>query len=144
ENVNANTTDETEVSGRGTDTQHELVATVPASFKIGFAGSTGAATQEQIIKLVKVTLPFFPETGADQASICADYTTSVTLNPFENDAVYRGAITGNPTSGNTADYIDFDTFRFEDSEGNPIGTATAYTVAEVGTWEFDRSNGQVV
>lgn len=144
ENANANNSTTNNVEGNSAySTTHTLNATVPASFKIGFAASTGAASQIQLIRDLEVSIPYLPIMGDDEVSMCGNYNPSLTIQPFINDIVYNGTLTGTPTGGNTNTYIDFNSFRFENEQGNPIGTATSYTQANVGTWIYSPTNGQV-
>ena len=146
ENANGNnsTTSNDEGTGSGPySTTHTLDAVIPASFKIGFGASTGGASQVHLIRDLSVSLPYFPELEPDVIKACSKYTPKINLKPFENDVVYNGSLTGTPTSGNTNSYIDYDSFRFEDENGNQLGTSTAYDQLGVGTWNYDPTIGQV-
>jgi len=145
ENANstgANSTAETQ--NEGPEQQVLLGSMVPETFKIGFAGATGAASQVQIIRNVKVSLPFFPETKDSFIEGCSS-TREFSLYPFENDKFFKGKIqqSREPLIGNDASFIDFSTFRFEDQEGNAVSTATRYEQAGVGVWEFNTTTGYV-
>lgn len=145
ENVNstgANSANETQ--NMGPEQLVLLGSMVPETFKIGFAASTGAASQVQVIRNIKVSLPFFPQTKEFLLEGCST-TRAFTFNPFENNVFYKGKIGQNttPVSGNDASFIDFSTFRFEDQEGNAISTATRYEQAGVGVWEFNTTTGYV-
>lgn len=145
ENANGNTPGgNTEQTGSYAATTHILDASVPDSFKIGFAAATGAASQIHLIRDLEVSIPYLPEMEDDEMSMCVNYHPSVTIHPFVNDIVYNGALTGTPEGGNTNTYIDFNSFRFEDELGNEVGNPTSYTQPNVGTWTYNSSNGQVV
>lgn len=145
ENANGNTSGSTEQSGGPyAESTHTLNASVPDSFKIGFAASTGGASQTHIIRDLEVSIPYLPEMEGDEMSMCVNYHPSVTIQPFVNDIVYNGALTGIPDGGNTNTYIDFNSFRFENELGNQVGTSTSYTQPNVGIWTYNSSNGQVV
>lgn len=133
-----------ETQNAGPEEKVLLGSMVPETFKIGFAGSTGAASQVQVIRNIKVSLPFFPETKGTSLEGCST-TRTFTFNPFENDKFYKGKIGQftNPVSGNDANFIDFSTFRFEDANGNIVTTSTRYDQVGVGTWEFNPTTGYV-
>jgi len=122
-----------------------LESMVPETFKIGFAASTGAASQVQVIRNVKVSLPFFPETVNTYKEGCST-TREYSFYPFEQDTFYKGKIGQyvNPEGGNDASFIDFSTFRFEDQAGNAVSTGTRYEQTGVGVWEFNSTTGYVV
>ena len=143
ENANSNgiVNASTESAYQGQSTTHTLDCSVPNTFKIGLAGSTGGASQIQVISFLKIKLPFMPELAEDALNHCGNYK-SLEFSPFENDIVYNGLVTS-PTSGNDSNHIDFSSFLFLDESGNPIGTPTSYTENGVGTWNYDASTGQI-
>ena len=145
ENANstgANSTAET--SGTGPDQQVLLETRVPESFKIGFSASTGAASQIQVIKNIKVSLPYFPKTIDTHIEGCST-TREFAFYPFKNDQFYKGKIgqNTNPMPGNDSSFIDFSTFRFEDQQGQALTTALQYEQAGIGVWEFNPTTGYV-
>ena len=144
---NANSTGASSVNetqSRGPEQKVLLGTMVPETFKIGFAGSTGAASQVQVIRNVKVSLPFFPETTNTYLEGCST-TREFSFYPFAQDKFFKGKIGqyADPVSGNDASFIDFSTFRFEDELGNALNTTNRYEQAGVGVWEFDTSTGYV-
>lgn len=126
---------------------YSLNTSIPSTFKLGFAASTGSATQFAIIRSIQVNLPFAPITKYDEEDICVSLFPinkgkKIVFNPFANDTFYTGTLTGTPTAGNSTSHIDANSFRFEDFYGNPIGTTGAnasYTQAGVGTWSYNAS-----
>lgn len=145
ENANslgANSINETPRSGP--EQQVLLGSMVPETFKIGFAGATGAASQVQVIRNVKVSLPFFPDTKSTNLEGCTT-TREFSLYPFENDRFFKGKIGQyvNPVSGNDNSFIDFSTFRFENQAGDALTTGTRYEQVGVGVWEFNSVTGYV-
>ncbi|ETZ22416.1 hypothetical protein [Pedobacter sp. V48] len=131
----------TEAYDQGLNTIHTLTATVPASFKIGFAASTGAATQTQLIRDLVVKLPYQTIGAADTLLFCGNYTPAGVINPFSNDVFYNGSLTGTITSGNNSTYVDFSSFIFEDAARNNLGTT--YTDPGKGTWSYNTATGLV-
>lgn len=141
-------------NGRASGSQtYTLNSAIPNSFKIGFAASTGGASEAHLIKMVKVSLPYLPVTQVDNGSFCSNYTSSYEIGPFDNDIFYNGLLSGltEPSPGNTnLIHIDYNTFRFEDSNGVvkgstqslPSYTAT-YTEPNVGTWIYSGLTGKV-
>lgn len=119
---------------------------IPESFNIGFAAACGGANQTQAIKYVKVTLPYQAETNVATTFMCLDSSNKkVTLKPFDNDQFYSGKVK-NPTSGNSAKYIDYDSFQFEDKDGFVLNAANKhyYNDPNVGTWEYFPATQEVV
>jgi hypothetical protein len=142
ENANSDgiTNTTTESGARGPNTTEILDAKVPASFKIGFAASTGDATQIQLIRDLVIKLPYQPVAASDVLSICGSYSAGI-VNPFGNDVFYNGSLIGTPTSGNTNAFVDFSSFIFEDAARNSLGTT--YTDAGKGTWSYNSATGLV-
>lgn len=127
--------------------------TYPSFLKLGFAGSTGEYRQNQIVKNIKVNLPYAPETKEDSGSIeLSRYSSNkgkkINIAPFTNDAFYKGAIGSNPTKGNNTTFIDSKSFHFEDSRGNILGNigsdgSAYYYEAGVGNWDYNPVTRQV-
>lgn len=119
---------------------------IPEKFKLGFAGSTGGASQVQLVRNVIVSLPYGPYTEDVIIPYCYKQSgnkgTSITVDPFEEAWFYTGTV-DNPKGGNGDYEIDKNSFRFEDEYGYPIGSATSYTESGVGTWEYNKSNRTV-
>lgn len=132
----------------------------PDSFKLGFAGSTGASTQRHLIKNVKITLPYMPEANNDFKETCFNMATEW-FDPFANDLFYRkvnsttyqnGNVSANSWSTNTNNpsYIDRKTFQFleseiDDGEDDDLVLTNDISVYQenVGTWTYDLSEGKV-
>lgn len=143
ENANSDTTSSTvETQTEGAIEKVTYATSVPANFKIGFAASTGAASQVQIIRDLKVSLPYFPETKDILLEGCTD-NRIFALQPYENAKFYVGAINSNPSKGNTQDFIDYSSFRFEDSTGYALTTAFEYEQVGVGIWRYNPNDGRV-
>lgn len=127
-------------------TLYDFTTSIPSSFKVGFSGSTGGAEQVQIIKNVVISLPYGPEIPNVEMPYCympsGNLDKQVTVDPFEDAKFYNGSLS-NPTSGNSATYIDFSTFRFEDSRGYPTESSYTYTQAGVGVWTYSTSTHKV-
>lgn len=119
-------------------TIYDFVTKLPSTFKIGFAGSTGSATQSNVIKWVKVSLPYGPQPQPDYASYCiGSIDKSVVLYPFRNDVFYNGKI-ANPTPGNDSTHIDFSSFRFENSKGFALDPSNPYSYkTAAGQWNYN-------
>lgn len=121
---------------------YDFETKVPDNFKIGFAAGTGGAYQIHLIKDVKVSLPYQPETDDVRAVFCRGQGNndgrSVRFNPYENSYFYAGSV-ARPEAGNTSYYIEYDSFRFEDEEGYELNARDPfkYTDPGVGTWEYD-------
>ncbi|MBA5792056.1 hypothetical protein H1R17_04005 [Flavobacterium sp. xlx-214] len=140
-------------NGKSSPSTYTLNSSVPSVFKLGFAASTGGASEAHLIKMVKISLPYMPETQEDVAKFCGNYNLSYEISPFDNDIFYNGLLSGltDPTPGNTnGTHIDYSTFQFEDATGNVVGstptllnpTAT-YAQANVGTWVYSSLTGKV-
>lgn len=118
-----------------------LEATPPAAFKIGFSAGTGDAAQVNLIKNLKITLPYHPEVKQDETTMCRMFSTKVSLDIFDNDKFYNG-ILDSPTASNTAQYIDFSSFHFVTNKGVLLHKNT-YVQENVGTWVYNENNGKV-
>ncbi|MDR2221166.1 MAG: hypothetical protein LBE34_00345 [Flavobacteriaceae bacterium] len=115
----------------------------PKSFKIGFAGSCGSASQVQIVKNVTVSLPFGPQTYDTDISYCSDASEgAITFDPLDYARFYIGTI-DNPDYGDSDKYIDKNSFRFEDEYGYPLSNPHEYTEPGVGTWKYNASTREV-
>lgn len=121
---------------------YDFETKVPDNFKIGFAAGTGGAYQIHLIKDVKVSLPYQPETEDVRAVFCKGEGDNdgrrVLFDPYEESYFYSGSV-ARPTAGNTSYYIEYDSFRFEDEEGYDLNARDPfkYTDPGVGTWEYD-------
>lgn len=122
---------------------------VPDVFKVGFAASTGGATQTQMIKEVIVDLPYAPITVDREVVLCS---TSATY--FENYAVIEGLLSNStfyqgtiddPNSRDGQYNADLSTLRFEDENGFDVTTSRRqddllmmieYEEPGVGLWEM--------
>ncbi len=122
---------------------------IPDVFHVGFAAGTGGATQTQIIKNVKVDLPYAPETTDKEMLLCltdSDDKESYILidGPMRGDRFYRGTVE-DPIGRDDDSTVDRDSFRFEDENGFDITTRiytsgdskiTEYYDPGVGTWQY--------
>lgn len=121
---------------------YDFETQIPDNFKIGFAAGTGGAYQVHLIKDVWVKLPYQPETEDISAVFCMGDNNNdgrmVRFDPYEESYFYSGSVS-NPTSGNTRNFIDYDSFRFEDEDGFELNERNPfeYTEPNVGTWEYD-------
>ncbi|MDR0193869.1 MAG: hypothetical protein LBI73_01990 [Myroides sp.] len=116
---------------------------IPETFKIGFAGSNGGAYQIQVIKNVKVSLPYGPETYDMDFTYCNNGSDGILVfDPLSSSRFYSGTVT-NPDWGNSDKYVDKHSFRFEDEYGYPTDTAYKYVEPGVGTWEYDQDKREV-
>lgn len=127
---------------------------LPNTLRMGFAGATSDATQYQVIKNIKVSLPYAQETRDDVVELCQGLESQkgrvLDFNVFSNDSFYAGSIRYErlitvgyialpPKKGNSAEYIDYNSFRFEDSNGNILGSSginARYIQPNVGIWEY--------
>lgn len=127
---------------------------LPKTLRMGFAGATSEATQYQIVKNVKVSLPYAQETGDDVLELCqkgeSQKDRMIEYDIFRNDSFYAGPIQYTrlaiidytmvpPRKGNTKDQIDYSSFRFEDSNGKVLasGINAKYIQPNVGVWEYN-------
>ena len=135
-------------NGEASGTDRTISGDVPSTFKMGFAGATGGASQTQYIRNVRITLPFMHEASEDSAKICKSVPASfVELFPFSNDKFYNGPLTGIPTHGNTTTHINYNRFQFSTASDTPLGGTglgnKSHTQNGIGTWEYTASNGKV-
>jgi len=113
----------------------------PSQFRMGFAGSTGEASQSQVIKNLVVTLPFLPVPKEDVIqTFCAGYGAG--LNPFANDVFYNGHLYDQPHGENSDAFVDYSSFLFVDDTGKILGT-DSYVDKGKGIWFFDSKSGLV-
>lgn len=121
-----------------------LNSSVPATLKLGFAASTGNASQKHLIKNVKLTLPYSAESNNDIASYC--YNNPVKINVLNNDIAYSGVISNTTPPTANKSYIDPATFSFEKTSyvpGNYDYTIYRTKTTAQGTWSFDQTTGLV-
>jgi len=125
---------------------------VPNVFHVGFAASTGGATQTQIIKNVKVNLPYAPETQDKEMLLCLtkgdDKASYAHIDePLNGDRFYVGTVE-HPIGRTDGTTVDLESFRFEDEHGFDITTRTyfehnnqivEYDVPGIGTWQYQAS-----
>lgn len=116
-----------------------LDTTPPATFRIGFAASTGAARNVHLLKNLGVTKPYAAEVTDDLFEGCPNIKS--TYFPLLNDAAYTSKNGQNPPTA-SYDNIDFNSFRFLDINGSVIPNIVGgvYTNNE-GTWTYTPSNG---
>ncbi|WP_194306292.1 L-type lectin family protein [Chryseobacterium antibioticum] len=122
-----------------TSTVRTLDTSPPATFRIGFAASTGAAKNIHLLKNLGVTRPYAAEVTDDLFAGCPGIKS--TYSPLLNDAAYSSASGQNPP---TLSYnnLDFNSFRFLDINGNVIPNITGgvYTSSQ-GTWTYSSTTG---
>lgn len=138
ENANPVTTDYNASDTRGTSNIKTLDSRVPATFRIGFAATTGGLTDIHKIWKLNVVLPYAAEAADDLASTCK--VTPVIIDPYTNDVAYTGPTTGIPTASNTN--IDFTAFQFLKSDETPAATPYSVTNAQ-GTFTYSTTTGKV-
>lgn len=138
ENANPQVTDYNSSDTRGASVLQTIDSRVPASFRIGFAATTGGLTDIHKIWKLNVVLPYAAEAADDQASTCK--VTPVIIDPYANDVAYTGPTTGTPTASNAN--IDFTAFQFLNEDESPA--ANPYSVSnEEGTFTYNTSTGKV-
>lgn len=119
---------------------------VPDKFKIGFAAATGGAYEKHLIKDVKVSLPYEPEMKDVVVDLCSGNTKGkdVSMDPFKEALFYSGSVS-NPWKGNDDDYINYDSFRFEDEKGYALNSSNhfKYNQPGVGIWDYNSNKGIV-
>ncbi|EPH13994.1 hypothetical protein HMPREF9713_00194 [Myroides odoratimimus CCUG 12700] len=125
---------------------YDFKTKVPDNFKIGFAAATGGAYEKHLIKNVKVSLPYEPETEDVIVDMCSGNTDGKRVNmaPYKEAWFYSGPV-NNPRGGNDKKYINYDSFRFEDEKGYALNSSNhfKYTQSGVGVWEYDSTKGEV-
>ncbi|MDM1396813.1 hypothetical protein HX049_06460 [Myroides odoratimimus] len=119
---------------------YDFKTSIPDNFKIGFAAGTGGAYEKHLIKEVRVSLPYEPEMEDLVQPLCMGRSKGkeVKFDPFEESFFYLGSVS-DPDRGNDDDYINFDSFRFEDEFGFALNPRSNFEYREegVGTWEYD-------
>ncbi|ROI06946.1 hypothetical protein EGI16_03315 [Chryseobacterium sp. G0240] len=113
----------------------------PATFRIGFAASTGDAKNIHLLKNLGVTKPYAAEVTDDLFDGCPGIKS--VYSPLLNDAAYTSRNGQNPPVA-SYDNIDFNSFRFLDINGAVIPNITGgtYTNNE-GTWTYDPTTGKL-
>lgn len=124
----------------------ELIATVPAALKIGFAAATGSFSMEgakndkHVIKNLRLILPRAAE-AYDDFEPDEFQGTTVFFNPLENDIGYKGTISR--VQDPCYECIDGATFRFVLDDGTQIYDDTSdiieYIMSDVGIWRYDKT-----
>lgn len=133
-------------------TRDSLIANVPKAFSIGFAASTGLEYQNNLVRDVKISIPYFPETTDVTRYHCTGpFKEKVIENVFEEDVFYNGSLVYIPVGGNTKEFIDYTSFLFEDNNGNilagpisPDQSTLSYTDINSGTWVYAVDTGKIV
>jgi len=145
----------TENANSGSITQpknHLIKARVPEQFKIGFMGTTSAATQFQYIRKLNITHAYVPQFSDDLVLFCRelieDTLTKITIDVFKNDLIFNGPISDTLTSGTGPNNIDYESFEFilpSDHVNSFIteGNITTVDVNNSGVWTYDSSTGLV-
>jgi len=113
----------------------KLNATVPEFLRIGFAATTGEATDNHVIKNLHIRLPRAAEAYDDYVEIHPTQTPSIPI--FNNDVAYNGIIS--KVQYGSKDNIDLRSFRFYDNgiikSLNASDTYIEHTTIE-GTWRY--------
>nr|WP_315035593.1 hypothetical protein [uncultured Chryseobacterium sp.] len=126
-------------------TQNNQVRTLdtspPATFRIGFAASTGDAKNIHLLKNLGVTRPYAAEVTDDLFAGCPKIKS--TFSPLLNDVAYTSKNGQNPPTA-SYDNIDFNSFRFLDLNGSVIPNIVGgvYTNNE-GTWTYAPLTGKL-
>ncbi|MGL5276969.1 hypothetical protein [Myroides sp.] len=119
---------------------------IPNNFKVGFAAGTGGAYQKHLVKDVRVSLPYEPETEDIVERMCIGNTTGKSINfkPYAPVYFYNGPVS-DPRAGDDKNYIDFSSFQFEDEDGYTLSSRNhhEYTDSGVGKWQYDSNSGGV-
>lgn len=140
ENANPQTSDYNSSDTEGAATAQTLNATVPTFLKLGFAAATGAAYQQQIIRNVKLTLPYSAVANDDVVSTCKNQAVAIPV--FNNDIAYKGSISiTNPPTG-SKNNIDYNTFSFTKNNDTDL-TLYRKKVTPQGTWSYNKTTGIV-
>ena len=108
-----------------------LNANVPDSLRIGFAASTGAQTNNNVIKNIKITLP--GSAVANDDPIENPTQSPIEIFPLLNDLGYTGTI-GENQSGSYL-YLDPETFRFWENDTTLAANAYSCTTSD-GVWTY--------
>jgi len=121
---------------------YNFETTIPTNFKIGFAAATAGAYQKHLVKDIVVRLPYEPEMEDLVVFFCHkkedNEGRSVDFDVYDDTYFYSGSLTNRPTGGNSSNFVDYTSFRFEDEEGYAISSNPfKYVEQGVGTWEYD-------
>jgi hypothetical protein len=141
-----NTTDTTSPYDMNKDVSRELSLVPPPVFNLGFTASTGAAYQTQVIKDVKIALPFSPQAVDNVYSNVCNGKVGY-FNPVLNDIGYNtNIIVDKAMPEGKFEYLDLESFRFmqPDSKGiyHPVGVAPYHKLeAAGGTFYYDKNTG---
>lgn len=138
ENANPASTDFNTSNTRGTSTLQSVDSRVPASFRMGFAATTGALNDIHKIWKLNVVLPYAAEASDDQAGTCK--LVPVVVDPYANDVAYTGPTTGTPTASKSN--IDFAAFQFLKEDETPATDPYSLTNTQ-GTFVYSPSTGKV-
>lgn len=115
-----------------------LDSKAPEYVRIGFAASTGAFYDNHYIKNLKITLPSSAVAVDDEVQ--TPLNKPATIFPLINDIGFTGPI--KPDQIGNSSYLDPSTFRFLDSNDNPVNSHS-YTSTE-GTWKYILNTGSVI
>lgn len=129
---------------KGTTAPVNLNKSIPQTFKVGFAASTGSYFMTHIISSIDIDLlnaaepePDFGElngyTGFDSSN------KKVEIDVFNNDKFFRGDVL-KPSSVSDKTFIDSNTFEFEFEKGIAFENSTnpmQHIDSGVGEWTFD-------
>ncbi len=138
ENTNPDVSDFISSPVQGANTTHVLNATVPNSFRIGFAAATGGQNNIHLIRNLKITLPYSAGAESDTLTYCGNGSPGF-VSPFLNDSAYVGPIGGPPTASSIN--INPGSFQFVDSVGGFLGQTLV--IPGEGTWSYDSTTAQV-
>jgi hypothetical protein len=131
---------------RTNDVKQRLRLTPPSVFNLGFTAATGAAYQTQVIKDVKIALPFSPQATDNVYSDVCNGRVGY-FNPILNDVGYNtNIIVDRAMPEGKFEYLDLESFRFMKPDGkgvyHPAGTAPYHKLeAPGGTFHYDKNTG---
>lgn len=120
-------------------TSHQLDTQVPDRLRVGFGASTGQATDNIVIRDVKITLPGAAEAFND--SIMAYSGISIGFSPLENDKGYTGTISKEQVG--SASLLDPSTFSFVDETGSKTINNYSYRDEHNNHWSYDPATAKV-
>ncbi|MCZ4245938.1 hypothetical protein [Pedobacter punctiformis] len=138
ENANPVTTDYNASDTQGINSVNTLDSRVPASFRMGFAATTGGLTDIHKIWKLNVVLPYAAEAADDNAATCKN--APVIIDPYANDVAYTGPTSGTPTSSSAN--IDFNAFQFLKADETPETNPFSVTNTQ-GTFTYDSATGKI-
>jgi len=138
ENANPFSSDFNTSDTRGASTIQSIDSRVPASFRMGFAATTGGLNDIHKIWKLNVVLPYAAEAADDIVSTCK--VTPVIIDPYINDVAYTGPTTGTPTASKAN--IDFAAFQFQKEDETPAPDPYSVTNAQ-GTFTYNSTTGKV-